>query len=134
MGKSISTTSKANQTPNQPANAQAINGLNRAGLSMGKPNQRKVIDLTSPNDTEVILIPATMLADIACDINNAAIVISDIGQLLGLIHYEKIDNHTARSMARLAHDATETWYDLLQTQVDQINQNLSSTRFGKGGA
>ena len=68
-----------------------------------------------------------------CDIEGASIVISDIGSLLGLIHYEKIEKHTAISMARLTHDATVTWYDLLQNQVNSIKETLAMTRYGKEG-
>ncbi|MEJ6066154.1 hypothetical protein MT378_00140 [Psychrobacter sp. 16-Bac2893] len=112
-----------------PANRQAI-----ATLYSGIPtSQRTIIDTTEADDKEVILISAFDLSDIACDIESAAIVISDIGQLLGLIHYEKIDTHTAISMARLTHDATVTWYDLLQTQVNSINKTLAMTGYGKEG-
>ena len=112
-----------------PANRQAI-----ATLYSGIPtSQRTIIDTTEADDKEVILISAFDLSDIACDIESAAIVISDIGQLLGLIHYEKIDTHTAISMARLTHDATVTWYDLLQRQVNSIKETLAMTRYGKEG-
>jgi len=79
----------------------------------------------------VILISAFDLRDIACDIDSAATVISDIGKLLGLIHYEKIDTHTAISMARLTHDTTETWVNLLQAQLDSINDTLAMTAYAK---
>ncbi|WP_333954828.1 hypothetical protein [Psychrobacter sp. S4(2024)] len=114
---------------NTPANQQAINTL-YSGIPT---SQRTVIDTTEANDKEVILISAFDLRDIACDIESAAIVISDIGQLLGLIHYEKIDTHTAISMARLTHDATVTWYDLLQRQVNSIKETLAMTGYGKEG-
>ena len=117
---------------NTPANQQAINML-YGNTSNTQTSQRKVIDTTTPDDNEVILISSHDLSDIACDIESAAIVISDIGQLLGLIHYEKIDNHIAISMARLTHDATVTWYDLLQSQLSSINDTLAMTRYGKEG-
>lgn len=94
-------------------------------------NQRKVIDTTEADDDEVILISAFDLRDIACDIDSAATVIRDIGKLLGLIHYEKIDAHTAISMARLTHDTAETWTNLLQTQLDSINDTLAMTAYAK---
>ena len=114
---------------NTPANRQAIATL----YSSNQSSQRTVIDTTEADDKEVILISAFDLSDIACDIESAAIVISDIGQLLGLIHYEKIDTHTAISMARLTHDATVTWYDLLQSQLSSIKETLAMTRYGKEG-
>ena len=112
------------------ANRQAIATLYNGNQS----SQRIVIDTTVPDNDEVILISSHDLSDIACDIESAATVISDIGQLLGLIHYGKIDTNTAISMARLTHDATVTWYDLLQRQVSSINETLAMTRYGKGGA
>ena len=111
------------------ANRQAIATL----YSGSQSSQRKVIDTTEADDKEVILISAFDLSDIACDIESASIVISDIGSLLGLIHYEKIEQHTAISMARLTHDATVTWYDLLQNQVNSIKETLAMTRYGKEG-
>ena len=111
------------------ANRQAIATL----YSGSQSSQRKVIDTTEADDKEVILISAFDLSDIACDIESASIVISDIGSLLGLIHYEKIEKHTAISMARLTHDATVTWYDLLQNQVNSIKETLAMTRYGKEG-
>ena len=113
-----------------PANRQAIATL----YSGNQADQRTIIDTTETDDDEVILISAFDLSDIACDIESAAIVISDIGSLLGLIHYEKIEPHTAISMARLTHDATVTWYDLLQRQVNSIKETLAMTRYGKEGS
>lgn len=113
-----------------PANRQAIATL----YSGSHTSQRKVIDTTEADDDEVILISAFDLRDIACDIESAATVIGDIGKLLGLIHYDKIDRHTAQSMARLTHDTAETWTNLLQTQLDSINDTLAMTRYGKEGS
>lgn len=110
-------------------NQQAI-----ATLYSGKPtSQRKVIDTTGADDNEVILISSFDLVDIAYDIEKAATVISDIGKLLGLIHYEKIDANTAIPMARLAHDTTETWHNILQSRLDDINDTLAMTRYSKVG-
>ncbi|MGE6390444.1 hypothetical protein ACQKDP_07620 [Psychrobacter pacificensis] len=113
-----------------PANRQAIATL----YSGSHTSQRKVIDTTEADDDEVILISAFDLRDIACDIESAATVIGDIGKLLGLIHYEKIDTNTAISMARLTHDTAETWTNLLQTQLDSINDTLAMTRYGREGS
>lgn len=112
-----------------PANRQAIATL----YSGSQSNQRKVIDTTKADDDEVILISAFDLSDIVCDIESAAVVISDIGKLLALIHYKKIDTHTAISMARLTHDATVTWDDLLQRRVNSIKETLAMTSYGKEG-
>lgn len=112
-----------------PANRQAIATLYSGSQSI----QRTVIDTTEADDDEVILMSAFELSDIVCDIESAATVISDIGKLLALIHYEKIDTNTAISMARLTHDTTVTWDDLLQRQVSSIKETLAMTRYGKEG-
>ncbi|WP_300475035.1 hypothetical protein [uncultured Psychrobacter sp.] len=109
------------------ANRQAIATL----YSGNQTNQRTVIDITEADDNEVIVMSSFELSDIACDMESAAVVISDIGKLLGLIHYEKIDTHTAISMARLTHDTTETWVNLLQAQLDSINDTLAMTAYAK---
>ena len=109
------------------ANRQAIATLYNGSHT----SQRTVIDITEADDKEAVLISAFDLRDIACDIDSAATVISDIGKLLALIHYEKIDTHTAISMARLTHDTTETWANLLQTQLKSINDTLAMTAYAK---
>ena len=98
-------------------------------INYTQTRQRKVIDTTSSDDDEVILISAFDLRDIACDIDSAATVISDIGKLLGLIHYEKIDTRTAISMARLTHDTAETWSNLLESRLKDINDTLAMTAY-----
>ena len=112
-----------------PANRQAIATL----YSGSQSNQRTVIDITEADDDEVILMSAFELSDIVCDLESAAIVISDIGKLLALIHYKKIEPDVAISMARLTHDATVTWDDLLQRRVNSIKETLAMTRYGKEG-
>ena len=113
-----------------PANRQAIATLYNDSQS----SQRTVIDITEPNDNEVIVMSSFELSDIACDLESAAVVISDIGKLLALIHYEKIEPHVAISMARLTHDTTETWHELLQSQLGSIKKTLAMTRYGNEGA
>jgi len=113
-----------------PANRQAIDTL----YSGSQSSQRTVIDITEPNDNEVIVMSSFELSDIACDLESAAVVISDIGKLLALIHYEKIEPHVAISMARLTHDTTETWHELLQSQLGSIKETLAMTRYGKEGS
>ena len=112
-----------------PANSQAIATL----YSGNQSSQRTVIDTTKADDKEVIVISSHDLSHIACDISGAITILNDIGQLLALIHYEKIEPHTAISMARLTHDATVTWYDLLQRQVNSIKETLAMTGYGKEG-
>ena len=133
MPKSIRTTSNTQTPTNSTPAHQALNGSHDDGLSIVQTSQRTVIDLTSPNDDEVILISSHVLSDIACDINGAATALYDVGQLLALIHYDKIDAHTVPAMARLAHDATDTWASLLYEKLESINDTLAMTRYGKEG-
>ena len=128
MPNSIRTTSNTTTTANQ-----ALNGLDD-GLSIAQINQRKVIDLTSPNDTDVIIISSHDLSNLACDISGAAGALHDVGQLLALIHYDKIQAHTAEALARLAHDATCTWAEILHTQLDTLNESLVMNGHSKVGA
>ena len=112
-----------------PANRQAIATL----YSGNQSSQRKVIDTTTPDDDEVILISSHDLSHIACDIQGAINVIDDTGYLLGLIHYRKIEGEAVPALARLAHDATCTWSNLLHDQLGSINDTLAMTRYGKEG-
>lgn len=112
-----------------PANRQAIATLYNGSQS----SQRKVIDTTEADDKEAVLLSAFDLRDIACDINGAATALYDVGQLLALIHYDKIETHTVPAMARLAHDATDTWASLLYEKLERINDTLALTGYGKEG-
>ena len=112
------------------ANRQAIATL----YSGSHTSKRAVIDTTEADDDEVILISAFDLQDIACDINGAATALYDVGQLLALIHYDKIEAHTVPALARLAHDATDTWASLLYEQLESINDTLAMTGYGKEGS
>ena len=134
MPKSIRTTSNTQTTTNRTPVHQALNGSHDDGLSIVQTSQRKVIGLTSPNDDEVILISSHDLSHIACDINGAATALYDVGQLLALIHYDKIEAHTVPALARLAHDATDTWASLLYEQLESINDTLAMTGYGKEGS
>ena len=112
-----------------PANRQAIATL----YSGNQSSQRTVIDTTAADDDEVILMSSHDLSDIACDINGAATALYDVGQLLALIHYDKIEAHTAPALARLAHDATDTWASLLYEKLERINDTLAMTGYSKVG-
>lgn len=113
-----------------PANRQAIAAL----YSGNQSNQRKVIDTTEADDNIVVTMSSHGLSHIASDIYGAANALNDIGHLLGLIYYGKIDGEAVKSMARLAHDATNTWEDILRTQLDIINEPLAMTGYSKLGA
>jgi len=112
-----------------PANRQAIATL----YSGSQSSQRTVIDTTEADDKQVVLISAFDLSDIACDIDGAATALYDVGQLLALMHYDKIEAHTVPALARLAHDATDTWASLLYEKLEDINDTLAMTGYSKVG-
>lgn len=108
--------------------------MNTSTKKTAQTCQRKIIDLTRAVDDEVILILACDIVSIACDIDNAIVVLKDIGTLLALIYYKKINADTAIAMARLAHEATETWSSLLYSQLENINDTLAMTAYSKVGS
>ena len=112
-----------------PANRQAIAML----YSGNQTNHRTVIDTTEADDKIVITMSSHGLSHIASDIHGAANALHDVGYLLGLIYYGKIDGEAVKSMARLAHDATNTWEDILRAQLDIINEPLAMTGYSKVG-
>ena len=112
------------------ANRQAIAML----YSGNQTNHRTVIDTTEADDKIVITMSSHGLSHIASDIHGATNALHDVGYLLGLIYYGKIEGEAVKSMARLAHDATNTWEDILRTQLDIINEPLAMTGYSKVGA
>ena len=112
-----------------PANRQAVATLYN-GRFTNQTSQRTVIDTTEADDDEVILIPSIELSDIACDIDGAIAVLDDIGSLLWMIYQEKVTPKQAVSMARLSHDATERWAELLGSRLNTINKPLAQSTFG----
>ena len=111
-----------------PANRQAVNALFGTGVAAPL-----VIDTTTARDKEAVILSALDLSDIACYIQGAIETLLDVGPILGLIYRGKIEPHTAVSLARLTHDATETWADLLHSQLKNINEPLALTVFGREG-
>lgn len=112
-----------------PANRQAIATL-YSNTSTTQSIQRKVIDITEADDDEVILIPSIELSHTACDIGGAIGLLNDVGMLLWMIYQEKMTPSQAASMARLSHDSTDTWADLLSSRLNTINKSLAQTTFG----
>lgn len=112
-----------------PANRQAIATL-YSNASTTQSSQRKVIDITEANDNEVILISSFELSNTACDIGGAITLLDDIGMLLWMIYQEEITSGQAISMARLSHEATETWAELLNSRLNTINKPLAQSIFG----
>ena len=131
MPNSIRTTSNTQTTTNSTPAHQALKGSHDDGLSIVQNKNRKVIDITEADDKEVILMPSIMLSDIACDLTGAITMLNDIGALLHLIYSKEITPHQAMSMARLSHDAADTWANLLCSQLNIINEPLAMTRYGK---
>lgn len=112
-----------------PANRQAIATL-YSNTSTTQSNQRIVIDTTEADDKEAVLLSAFDLRDIACDIDGAIGLLNDVGMLLWMIYQEKMTPSQAASMARLSHDSTDTWADLLSSRLNTINKSLAQTTFG----
>ncbi len=112
------------------ANCQAIATL----YSGSHTSQCKVIDTTEADDKEAVLISAFDLSGIVCDIEGAATALDDIGQLLWLIYTGKIEASTAVSMARITHDSTSAWTELLLSKAKEIKETLAMTRYGKEGS
>ena len=94
-------------------------------------SQVKTINMTAADDDEVILMPSIMLSDLACDISGAITVLNDVGTLLSLIYQQGITPHQAASMARLTHDAADTWANLLCSSLNTLNEPLAQSVFGE---
>lgn len=112
---------------NTPANQQAINTLYG---NTTQSSQRTVIDTTEADDKEAVLLSAFDLRDIACDIEGAITTLNGIGLLLHMIYQENITYKQALSMARLTHDSTDRWADLLCCRLNTINAVLAKRAFG----
>ena len=110
---------------------EALSNLPDNTLSIGQNSQREIIDTTTDNDTEVVVISAHDLSDIACDIEGVVTVLNDIGHLLALVHYAKIPPHTVVTMSRLTNDSVNTWINLLNARLEKVNQTLALTRYSK---
>ena len=93
-------------------------------------SQRKVIDTTEDDDNEVILMSSFELSNTACDIDGAIGLLNDIGMLLWMIYQENMTPSCAVSMARISHDSTDTWADLLSSRLNGINKILAQSTFG----
>ena len=110
---------------------EALSGLPDNALSISQTSQRKIIDMTTDNDREVVVLSAHDLSDIACDIEGVVTVLNDIGHLLALVHYAKIPPHTVVNMSRLTNDSVYTWINLLNARLEKVNQTLALTRYSK---
>lgn len=116
---------------NNKTKLDALSNLSDNALSIGQTSQREIVDTTTDNDTEVVVISAYDLSDIACDIEGVVTVLNDIGHLLALVHYAKMQPHTIVTMSRLTSDSVNTWINLLNARLEKIHQTLALTRYGK---
>ena len=101
---------------NTPANRQAVNTLHHG---------------STDTQSGMINLSAGKLSNIAEDIEQAVQALSDISQTLALIHYDKVPKFTGQSLARQAHLSADTWADILQSNLDDINDTLAMTIYGK---
>ena len=93
-------------------------------------SQSEVIDATSADDNEVILISAMTLSDTACNLSGAADTLLDVARLFDLIQSGDATTLQSKALARLACDTTNSWVDVLKRQVDVLNKPLSHSKFG----
>lgn len=121
-----------------PANRQAIATLfgqqvgNNGMVNMTTPKPtRKVIDLTDSDDDEVIVIGACDFSSIACDVFGSSEVLADISTLFSLICHNDLTPHQIKSLSRLSQCAIDTWQELLDCRLDDLNKPLAQTAFGK---
>ncbi len=96
------------------------------------PNtERKIIDLSKPDDKEVIMIGAFELSNIASDIYGAMETLGDLSSVLNLIHRGTVDHSQAKHLASLSHECVSTWEDILLELIRKLNPTLNATGFGE---
>ena len=94
---------------------------------------RTTSNTQTTTSTDNIVMPAVTLASIASEIDGASQALHDVSILLHMIYQEKITPQQVIAMARLSHDATNAWAELLYSSLESINQTLSSSHLVKGG-
>lgn len=91
---------------------------------------RQVIDITTADDDEVMLLPSVLLSDASCEALNAIQVLDDIASLLYIISNNQLSEHQYQAMARFAYETvthtSQAQYDLLQ----RLNEPLEQSKFG----
>lgn len=117
---------------NTPANQQAINTL-YGNAPTDQSSQRKLIDTTSADDDEVVLIKSSKLSNNAGEVIGTIEVLDDMSSLLGLIYSGKVCHEEAKSLARLTQTTIDTWAEILYSQMDRLNGILTLTKIGKVG-
>ena len=114
-----------------PSNRQIIDAL--YSQNTPKPSQRKLIDTTSADDDEVVLIKSSKLSNNAGEVIGTIEVLDDMSSLLGLIYSGKVCHEEAKSLARLTQTTIDTWAEILYSQMDRLNGILTLTKIGKVG-
>lgn len=117
---------------NTPANQQAINTL-YSKTSTTQSSQRQIIDTTSADDEEVVLIKSFTISNNTCEVYGAAESLDDISLLLGLICSGKVCQESIKSLARLTQTTVDAWAEILHSQVERTKEVLTLTKFGKVG-
>lgn len=113
-----------------PANQQAINTLYG---KVTQSSQRKVIDTTSVDDDEVVLLKSSKISNDAGELSGAVDILDDMSSLLGLIYNSKLDHADTKSLARLTQTTIDTWAEILNSQLERLNEVLTLTKFAKVG-
>lgn len=117
---------------NTPANQQAINTL-YGHTSATQSSQRKLIDTTSVDDDEVVLINSSKILNNTGELRGVIDVLDDMSSLLGLIYNGKVCQSDAQSLARLTQTTVDTWSEILHAQVERAKEILTQTKFSKAG-
>lgn len=91
--------------------------------------ERKIIDLSKPDDKEVIMIGAFELSNIASDIYGAMETLGDLSSVLNLIHRGTVDHSQAKHLASLSHECVSTWENILLELMRKLNPTLKNTDF-----
>lgn len=117
---------------NTPANQQAINTLYGTSPA-NQSSQRKLIDTTSADDDEVVLLKSSKILNNAGELSGAIDVLGDMSSLLGLIYNGKLDQSDTKSLARLTQTTVDTWAEILNSQLERLNEVLTLTKFIRAG-
>lgn len=94
-------------------------------------NAPKAINLARPDDTEVIIMGAFDVSNLACDFSGIADTLHDISQLLSMIYRDEITHEQAKAMARICQSTVETWENASLENINRLNVALKQSRFGE---
>lgn len=94
------------------------------------PLNRKVIDLTQGDDDEVIVLSAFELSNIACEVLGVSETLEDLKQLLYIIFNRQLITTQEVSLTRLSYEACETWVNIMDSLLTELNKLLVQTSIG----